>query len=151
MSQYRATDILFELIELSHERIDEVRCQVAYYRASAYKRETAAIIDAKLAHLERVSGLFGDEMLCESFADFAAVHESSGQNCAPGECLYTQRIGMLLHAIDAHLARLYRALVTHTWSADVGELVDAVRTHRQDLLALCSEGSRHWTFFKSIE
>ncbi len=150
MPQYRATDILFELIELGHERIDEVRCRLAYYRASVYKTETAHLISTKLDHLQRISGLFGDEMLSEAFTDYAAMAEASGQNCAPGECSFTQRVNMLLHGLEAHLARLYRAVISHNMTADEPTLAAAVRAHRHDLLALCSEGSRQWTFFQSF-
>jgi hypothetical protein len=151
MPQYRASDILLELIELSHERIDEVRCQIAYYRASVYKQETADQINLKVEQLERVSVLFGDDHLVDVFSDFAAVDAASGQNCAPGECSFAQRVTGMLHALELHLSRIYRALTTHTLVTDTEALAAAVRVNRQDVLALCNTGSRHWTFFQSFE
>ncbi len=151
MLQYRATDILLELIELTHERIDEVRCQVAYYRVSVYKGETADQISTKLGQLERVSTIFGDDYLLDAFSDYSALEEANGQHCAPGECSFTRRVTTLLHSLELHLARIYRSLMNHSFTRDAAELAEALKNARQDVLALCHTGSRQWSFFQSFE
>ncbi|MBM4251561.1 MAG: hypothetical protein FJ146_06285 [Deltaproteobacteria bacterium] len=151
MLQYRATDILLELIELTHERIDEVRCQVAYYRVSVYKGETAEQITTKLGQIERVSKIFGDDHLVDAFSDYVALEDANGQLCAPGECSFTRRVTTLLHAVELHLARLYRGLMTHSFTRDAAVLADALKEARHDVLALCHTGSRQWSFFQSFE
>jgi hypothetical protein len=116
-----------------------------------YKGETADQITTKLSQIERVSKIFGDEHLVDSFSDYSALEEANGQNCAPGECSFTRRVTTLLHALELHLARIYRGLMTHSFTREAAILTEALKEARSDVLALCHSGSRQWSFFQSFE
>lgn len=152
MSRFRQADILVELLELSRDRIDGVRQQLTYYRASVYKDETGQHINAKIEELRLIGGLLGDLLTAEAFRDFDVMSKAGVMNYIPGECSLSKRVGNLLTALDQHLDRLQRLCVTRQGGA-VGneqEFAAAIRRHRNELLALCPHGSRQWTFFQSL-
>jgi len=144
-------DILIEMIDLCHERMSEVRQQLTYYRASVYKDEMAGPINDKVDQLRLVAGLFGDELLTEAFIDYDAMSCDGVLTYVPGECSFSRRVTVLLAALDQHLARLGRDIASRSLAllSDV-EFTETVRQHRSELLALCRQGSRQWTFFQSL-
>jgi hypothetical protein len=151
MSRFRQTDILIEMIELCQERMQEVRQQLSYYRASVYKAEMAGQIDEQIAELSVVGSLFRDEMLTEAFTDFDAMAKAGAMTTLPGECSFSKRVSILLAAVEGHLARLNtQAPTAAAVPADEVDFTNAVRLHRTQLLALCRQGSRQWTFFQAL-
>ena len=150
MLHCRHQDILLELMELTHHRIDAVRCQLVYYRASAYKAEAAMVIHAKVTELRVLTQLFGNEAIHEAFTDYDAMvaHAATGQQ--PWECSLSHRLGFLLGALDLHLSLLYKAATSRLLATDLVLLAETVRSQREALLALCTPHSRQWTFFQSV-
>ena len=128
MLHCRHQDILLELMELTHHRIDAVRCQLVYYRASVYKDETAQVIHAKVAELRVLVQLFGNDAIIEAFTDYDAMATQGDAKQQPWEC----------------------SLTTRMLTTDLEALAETVRSQRAALLALCTPNSRQWTFFQSV-
>ncbi|MCX6110650.1 MAG: hypothetical protein NTZ90_13725 [Proteobacteria bacterium] len=150
MLHCRHQDILLELMELTHHRIDAVRCQLVYYRASVYKDETAQVIHAKVAELRVLVQLFGNDAIIEAFTDYDAMATQGDAEQQPWECSLTSRLGFLLGALDLHLSLLYKAATSRMLNTDLEALAETVRGQRAALLALCTPNSRQWTFFQSV-
>lgn len=153
MSRLRHVDILVELIDLCRERMDEVRQQLVYYRASVYKGETAGVIGGQIDQLKVLGDLFGDEALLEAFSDFEAMAKAGAMLPVPGECSLSKRVTHLLATLDHHLGRVGQAVANKAHETATGDdpaFADAVRKHRDQLLALCRHGSRQWAFFQAL-
>lgn len=151
MSRFRHTDVIVELIELCHDRMDEIRQQMSYYRASVYKDEAAGAVDGIIVQVRLIAGILNDELLKESFKDFDAVAKRGIQNYIPGECSFSQRVSMLLASMDDHLRRIHFAnFSTHGDKVFALEFAKNLRKHRSELLRICRQGTRHWTFFQAI-
>lgn len=151
MSRLRHLDIFVELIELCHERMNEVRQQLVYYRASVYKHETSGQIHAKIEHMRLIAGFFGDLMVQESFHDYETMSGPGVMTLPPGECSFSTRVTALLASLEHHLIRLgHDALARNIEPETEAALQDAIRAHRTELLALCRHGSRQWAFFQSL-
>ena len=59
----------------------------------------------------------------------------------------------LLANLDHHLGRVGQALANKAHESATGDdpaFADAVRKHRDQLLALCRHGSRQWAFFQAL-
>jgi hypothetical protein len=152
MSRFRQADILVELLDLSRDRIDEVRQQLSYYRASVYKDETGGHITTKIEELRLIAVLLGDVLVQESFRDYDAMSKAGVLNYIPGECSLSKRVGSLMTALDQHLDRLQRLCITRQTGSltNEQEFTAAILRHRNQLLALCPHGSRQWSFFQSL-
>ncbi len=155
MSRFRHTDILVELIELSHERMNEIRTQLSYYRASVYKGETAAQIEERIEDLRFIGSLFGDDNLSDVFKDFDAVKlasiGASGMDYVPGDCSFSRRVTMLLATLDRDLTRLHRATFVKDGEKELAQaFTEGVKKARRQILAICRAGSRQWSFFSAL-
>ena len=151
MSRFRHTDVIIELIELCHERMDEIRQQLSYYRASVYKDEAAAGIDSIIGQLRLIAGILADDLLREAFKDFDAVARRGIENYVPGECSFSRRVTMLLSSMDEHLRRIHVANFSSQGDKNYAqEFAKNLRKHRSDLLRICRYGTRHWAFFQAI-
>ena len=150
MLHCRHQDILLELMELTHHRIDAVRCQLVYYRASAYKEEAAIVIHVKITELRVLTELFGNDAIHEAFTDYEAMAAHAATAQQPWECSLSHRLGFLLGALDLHLSLLYKAATSRLLATDLAQLTEAVRGQREVLLGLCAPHSRQWTFFQSV-
>ena len=137
-------------MELTHHRIDAVRCQLVYYRASAYKEEAAMVIHAKITELRVLTQLFGNDAIHEAFTDYEAMAAHAATAQQPWECSLSHRLGFLLGALDLHLSLLYKAATSRLLATDLAQLTEAVRGQREVLLGLCAPHSRQWTFFQSV-
>ena len=151
MSRFRHTDILVELIELCQERMAEIRQQLTYYRASVYKGETGDHVLSRIEHLRLVTGLFGDDLVREAFKDFDAMSKAGALNYIPGECSFSKRVGMLLSTLEENLGRLNDGnRGGSSGEPPAQEFTAHVKKHRQELLAICPQGSRQWSFFQAL-
>lgn len=151
MSRFRHTDVIVELTELCHERMDEIRQQLSYYRASVYKDEAAGHIDGIIGQLRLIAGILADDQLKETFKDFDAVARRGIENYIPGECSFSRRVTMLLASMDEHLRRIHLAHFSNQSDKNFAmEFAKNLRKHRTDLLAICRQGTRHWAFFQAI-
>lgn len=150
MSRFRHMDIIVEMIELCHERMDEMRQQLVYHRASVYKGETAAVITGQVEALRLLVALLKDDGLAEAFHDFDAL-----ARCilapVPGECSFAARVTSLMGALQGGLDRVARQVLSHAVPLEgETEFAQSVRDHRVQLLALCRQGSRQWAFFHTL-
>lgn len=150
MSRFRHTDILLEMIELCQERMTEVRQQLGYYRASVYKAEMAGQISSNIGQLRTVAEIFGDVMVQESFKDYEAMASMGIASYMPGECSLSQRVTSLLASLETQLSRLSVQIAARSLPLTEQALASAVAKHRNQLLALCRQGSRQWAFFQSL-
>lgn len=151
MSRFRHTDVIVELTELCHERMDEIRQQLSYYRASVYKDEPAANVETIIGQLRLVADILQDDQLKEAFKDFDAVARRGIENYIPGECSFSRRVTMLLTSLDEHLHRIHVAhFQNQSDKVFAQEFAKNLRKHRSDLLRICRHGTRHWAFFQAI-
>lgn len=155
MSRFRPSDILLELIDLSGERMDELRQQLVYYRASVYKDETSSQIHEKIEQLRLICGFLGDDTIQESFKDYEVMATLGVMNYVPGECSFSRRVTTLLANLGDALMKLGKKVASRDVAPTnevtvTDDLAKAVREHRNALLALCRHGSRQWTFFQSL-
>ena len=136
-------DIAFELLELCETLLVNIEQQLLYYRASVYKDETAHSVEIEISKLQSVLAMFNSEALLEPLADYRAL-QSHNLKLSPGECSFSRKIGILLTATREQL-RLYR----HTSQPEV-DFNHQIQQNRQQLLSLCRQGSRQWSFFRSL-
>ena len=137
------TDIAFELLELCETLLVNVEQQLLYYRASVYKDETARSVEIEISKLQSVLAIFNSEALLEPLADYRAL-QSHNLKLSPGECSFSRKIGILVAAMREQL-RLYR----RTAQPEV-DFSHQIQQNRQQLLSLCRQGSRQWSFFRSL-
>ena len=64
----RYSDLVLELVELCRDIRSDLTSTLAYYRASAYKRELADKIKVKVDHLRAVFQILGDDELSDAMA-----------------------------------------------------------------------------------
>ncbi len=151
MSRLRHTDILVELIELCQEHMVQLRHQLGYYRASVYKGEAKTDIETSVLELRTIARLFDDEEAREAFRDFDAMSEKGALTLVPGECLLSLRVGRLLAQLDGCVGQLHRTAYVRTADQSLEiEFTNTVKEHRDALLAMCRQGSRHWAFFQAL-
>lgn len=148
MSRYDHRDILMELLELCREQKADILQQLNYYRASVYKTETATIIERKVNQLQIVAALIGDEVLLDAFHDYAET-KANGHLVAPGECLLSTRVMNLLQSCDKIFDQLLNDIHQRS-SGDRQIFTRLVQKHRTQLLSMCRQGTRQWSFFSSI-
>ncbi|HYX33057.1 MAG TPA: hypothetical protein VE954_08065 [Oligoflexus sp.] len=149
MSRYDRRDIMMELIELSRDIKTEIMQQLNYYRASVYKSETALLVENRIQELQLVADLIGDDELQDVFRDYEALKRNGLLLATPGECLLSLRTMNLLQATD----RIFADLISrHAASSpqDTLQFSRHIQKHRRQLLSLCRQGSRQWTFFSTL-
>ena len=136
------TDIAFELLELCETLLVNIEQQLLYYRASVYKDETAGRADVEITRLQNLLEMFNNEALLEPLADYHAL-QTHNLKLSPGECSFSRKVAILVAATREQL-RLYRT--TH-YEIDFSR---QIQQNRQQLLSLCRQGSRQWSFFRSL-
>ncbi len=149
MSRYDHHDILMELIELCREQKSDILQQLTYYRASVYKTETAKIIERKVELLKLVAALIGDEVLLDAFHDYEETKNNGNRQISPGECHLSTRIMNLLQSCDKIFDQLVGEIHLKT-NTDRQLFARNVQKHRGQLLSMCRQGTRQWSFFSGI-
>lgn len=150
MARFGHVDIISELVELCLETMGEIRQQLSYYRASVYKQETGSLIDERIQLLTTVAALINDDLVNECFRDFKAIEIDGNSNLPSGECSFSSRVCRLITSLDAQLSNVVdRASLQHG-QINPMELAKNVQNHRRELLGLCRQGSRQWSFFQTI-
>ncbi len=149
MSRYDRRDIMMELIELSRDMKTEIMQQLNYYRASVYKNETAAIVERKIEQLQLIADLIGDDELLDAFRDYEATKRGGLMMAAPGECLLSLRVMNLMTATDRIFVDLMNRHPAST-PQDTLQFSRNIQKHRRQLLSLCRQGSRQWSFFSTL-
>ena len=137
------SDIAFELLELCEALLVNIEQQLLYYRASVYKDETARDIDADIVRLQNVLEMFNSDVLLEVLADYRAL-QLHDLKLAPGECSFSRKVSLLVVAVREQLR-----LCPHSVHPEI-DLRRQIQNKRQQLLALCRQGSRQWSFFRSL-
>ena len=137
------TDIAFELLELCETLLVNIEQQLLYYRASVYKDETACSVDVEITRLQNVLEMFNNDALLEPLADYRAL-QTHNLKLSPGECSFSRKVDILV-AVTREQLRLYRH-ATH-YEIDFSR---QIQQNRQQLLSLCRQGSRQWSFFRSL-
>jgi hypothetical protein len=151
MSRLRLTDILCELVDLSHDRVTEIRQQLVYYRASVYKDETASYITVRIDQMRVLAELLADDPMLEAFKDYDAMATAGIMHFVPGECSFSTRVARLLAEVTPRLERMHQQIVTRGAEPEIeSQFAATVRKHRTQLLALCREGTRQWAFFEAL-
>ena len=149
MAAFNGRDILFELIELLMELIQDVQQELVYYRASVYKSESAKTINKKISQLKLVGKLTGIDAIYDSFCDFEATEINGNQVTIPGECSFSTRVVRLLADLTVHYQETVNQ-IQETRSLTNPDMTRQVKRHRKQLLSICRQGSRHWSFFQTI-
>lgn len=151
MSRFRHMDVLVEMIELSLERLSEIRQRLVYYRASVYKDETVGTINGTIDGLRILGTLLGDDQLVEAFKDYDAMSKAGAMAVVPGECSFSVRVACLMLALDRSLSRMHNDALNRSVALAADTAFEGtIMKHRNQLVALCRAGSRQWTFFQSL-
>lgn len=101
-------DILHEYYLLCRESMDYIRSQLNYYRASAYKKETADLIQREIRILKKISSMFSRLELFEIILDFETESGSSNAHQPPGECMYSNRLIRFINRFSDALDQLLK-------------------------------------------
>lgn len=136
-------DIAFELLELCETLLVNIEQQLLYYRASVYKDETASSVETEISRLQSVLAMFSNDALLEPLADYRAL-QLHDLKLSPGECSFSRKVGILIAATREQL-RLYR----RSAHPEV-DFNRQIQQSRQQLLSFCRQGSRQWSFFRSL-
>lgn len=147
MARLRHVEICVELSDLCHDVMNEIRQQLAYYRASVYKDETAGVIRDKVEQLRLIAGLMADQLVLEPLHDYDAMAQAGVMNYVPGECSFSRRVTGLLASLDEQLSATIRRAANKGPGDDITK---SIHRHKRELLKACRHGSRHWSFFQSI-
>ena len=150
MARFAHLDIVSELVELCQETLGDIRQQLCYYRASVYKNETASQINQQIALLETVAQLLADDLFSECFSDFQAIEVNGNSRTVQGECSFSTRVSHLLVSLDSQLVEVADRASRQQGQINPMELAKNVQNHRKELLGLCRQGSRQWSFFEAI-
>ena len=137
------TDTVFELLELCDNLLVNIEQQLLYCRASVYKNETAHAIEDKIAKLQNVLKMFNNNALLEPLTNYRAL-QLHNLELAPGECSFTRKITTLVNAVRMQLRCYQTSMPAAT------DFNQQIRQNRQQLLSLCRQGSRQWSFFRSL-
>ena len=149
MTAFNRRDILFELTELLMELIQEIQQELVYYRASVYKSESAKTINKKISQLKLVGKLTGIDSIQESFCDYEATEINGNQRTVPGECSFSARVVTLLSEL-ADQSQITLDQIQDTKDQSNPDMARQVKRHRKQLLSICRQGSRHWSFFQTV-
>jgi uncharacterized protein YbjQ (UPF0145 family) len=151
MARFDHRDILVELVELAGELMDDVKQQIVYHRASAYKNETAASVCRAIARLRLVAEMTGDESVIEAFADYAALCESPVASEVAGECSFSGRISHLMVALGSAMEDFGNRVSARDPSVQERlDLPSVVVRQRREIVAVCRAGSRQQMFFQAV-
>lgn len=151
MSRSAQADILLELVELCRDLAQDVKQQLNYYRASVYKHESAGFIAKKIEQMRTIAALLDDEWMLEPFKDYEATVTDGNSRAIQGECAFSHRVTTLLASVDDQLASLTRKVPSIAAAAkNPTEFARIVRERRRELLAICRQGSRQWSFFHTL-
>jgi len=162
MSRMRFGDVIVEMSDLASEILDDIRQQMAYYNASAYKTEAVATIQRRVDNLAFISRILKDENLAECVNDYRAAeqharmprdiceHEDGPQPQVPGECSVSVRVMRLLFDASEVIESLRALARESSGSPESRQIITTITRHRRDLLAMSRHGSRSWTFLQSL-
>ncbi len=162
MSRMRYGDVIVEMSDLASEILDDIRQQMAYYKASAYKTEAIAIIQRRVDNLAFISRILKDESLAECVSDYRAAEqyarrpreagddEDGAQPGIPGECSVSVRVMRLLFDASEVIESLRASARESSGSPESRQIITTITRHRRDLLAMSRHGSRSWTFLQSL-
>lgn len=169
MSRLRYGDVIVELSDLASDILDDIRQQVAYYRASVYKSEALTIIHRRVDHLAFISRILKDDNLAECVSDYRAAGQHSrglvAKNTAINQddeddvqadeaqftqCSVTVRVMRLLVDATAVIESMRESARDGSASPHSRQIVSSITRHRRDLLAMSRHGSRAWTFLQSL-
>lgn len=149
MTRVRYSDLVLELVDVSRELKNDLVHRLRYYRASAYKQDTAKSINERVAQLRAIFQVLADDDLNEAMADHDAILEQGPQMLATGDCTVTARVNILISEMEPALAALVRRF-GQSQSVVREETVKTLQRHRQTLLAVCREGSRSWELIRGV-
>ena len=147
----RDEDVFGELVELSTDIVTEIRDHLRYYRASVYKHETAAAIKGGIEDLRFILSLIRDDSVDEVMRDYDALSDNPGATAAPGECSFAVRVTSMLGPMSDGLSRLAETPAATCVDGSGAERVgQTVAENRGQLLRICRNGTRSWSYFQSI-
>jgi hypothetical protein len=151
MNRFSHFDVIVELVDLGVELVSDVRQQLAYYRASVYKDETAIQLRERVEHLRCLAALMNEEMFMEPFRDHDAMAARGALEYIPGECTLSTRTSRLLGAMEDQFQNLAARVKDERLPEQYGKSFTMnLKKHRHEIMAMCKYGSRHWSFFQSL-
>lgn len=149
MPRYDRSDILMELIELCRDIKSDILQQLNYYRASVYKNETGQQIESRIAQMQTIAELCGNELLLDAFHDYEEMKKDGLRFAVPGECLLSHRVAHLFQATDCIFEEILESLHQQN-QQDSLQLTRNIQRHRRQLLSMCKMGTRQWAFFNAL-
>jgi hypothetical protein len=145
----RYGDVIVEMSDLASDILDDIRQQMAYYKASAYKTEAIANIQRRVDNLAFISRILKDENLAECVSDYRAA-EQHVRTPVPGECSVSVRVMRLLLDATQVIECLRASAREASATSQSKQIITTITRHRRDLLAMSRHGSRSWTFLQSL-
>lgn len=145
MRKVSQIEITAEIVDLCREKLSDLMIQLNYYRASAYKKEAATTILEAISHIKAMILIIKPENGEEPFLDFAATGQDGNVAIQPGECLFSQRVLLLVKELTLLLNQAKAG--DHSKERDMVPLLQQNRHHFQ---ALCQSGTRSWQLLTSL-
>jgi hypothetical protein len=107
------------------------------------------VVERKIEQLQLLADLIGDDELQDAFRDYEAMKKGGLEMATPGECLLSLRTMNLMTATDRIFADLINRHPANTLQ-DTQQFSRNIQKHRRQLLSLCRQGSRQWSFFSTL-
>lgn len=142
------SDITIELLDLSNEIITELTAQLNYYQVSIYKEESLKAIELKIRSLKFISKVLASQDLLDIFEDYHAEKMYSKSLANNAICPFFMRVNRLIQQFKKEITKIQSnsCLIDSTKY----DLKKSVIKFKNELVAICPNGSRSRHFFKSF-
>lgn len=146
MKQTCQTELIYEILELASEQLDEFRKEISFYKASIYKSEIARSIEKRTDGLSMIFGFFDGDRARNIFENFQDEldfsHPISNEDVSVGAWL------RLASVCQRELELVKNMLQTRRFSS--GDFTKRVRSARKSIVNLCKDHSSSKTFFSNL-
>lgn len=146
MKQGSQSELIYEILELAAEQLDEFRKEINFYKASIYKSEIAITIEKRIAGLGMIFSFFDDERAHHIFENFRDELDFSNPNSHED---ISSSAWLRLASVCQQELEIIRNKI-HTRRFAPLDFTKRVRSARKSIINLCSEHSSSKTFFSNL-
>lgn len=146
MKQGCQTELIYEILELAAEQLDELRKEISFYKASIYKAEIAESIETRTSGLNMIFGFFDADRAQDIFETFSDDLEYSNPNSNEDSSVGAWL--RLASVCQRELEVVKNKLQTRRFASQ--DFTKRVRSARKSIVNLCKEHSSSKTFFSNL-
>ncbi len=139
-------ELIYEILDLAAEQLEEFRKEINFYKASIYKAEIVISIDKRITGLSMIFGFFDDERAHHIFENFRDELDFSNPNSK--EDISTSAWLRLASICQQELEIVKNKLHTRCFTSQ--DFTKRVRSARKSIINLCSDHSSSKTFFSNL-